>query len=342
MSDRKPSYEATVQVMRMVQLLERSHGRALPLNKLASTLGVHRRTVARWAKALEEGVDDERGGPLVRRERRGGEAWVQLGGKAPSVGGTVFQYAAVRLATGALAGDEGSLMADGAEDVLARLGGEGGWRAEAVLERVETAFHYLPFGPKDHRASEDTLDVLVRALLRQQRVVVHYAGASGGKAWTYRLDPLTLVLYRDGFYLLAMRHMTGRLAGESALRTYSVDRIRSVELLKAERFELPEGYTPESVFAEGLGIFEGYGPVEQLRLAFEPTAAVVARERRWPGLVGWSELDDGRAVMEVALPVTPEVVSWVVSWGAAVEVLGCASLREAVVEVLTGAIARYR
>lgn len=335
MSDRRPTYEATAQVIRMLQLLERSHGRALPLNRVARELGVHRRTVVRWVKALEATVDNELGEPLLRRSHRAGEAWVTLPASGPPLGGTIFQYAAVRLAMGALRGDAGSLLADSAQGVVQRLEEAGGWRLAPALRRVDTAFHYLPFGPKDHRDREDVLDAVVQGLLRQQRLAIRYA-IPGREAAPLRVDPLTLVLYRDGFYLLGRR----RWRGGPALRTYALSRVEAAEVLRDQRFELPEGYDPKAVFADGLGIFEGWGPPERVRLAFAPTAAVVARERRWPGLVGWSS-EGERDVLELELPVTPEVVSWALSWGAELEVLVPDALRSQVRRQLQAALAAY-
>jgi hypothetical protein len=46
-------------------------------------------------------------------------------------------------------------------------------------------------------------------------------------------------------------------------------------------------------------------------------------------------------VLELEIPVTPEVLTWVLTWGAEAEVLEPAGFREGVAAVLRGAAGRY-
>ena len=48
-----PDYRTTTNMLMMVRRLEQTHAGALLVNQIADELGVHRRTVVRWLKALE-------------------------------------------------------------------------------------------------------------------------------------------------------------------------------------------------------------------------------------------------------------------------------------------------
>jgi hypothetical protein len=54
--------------------------------------------------------------------------------------------------------------------------------------------------------------------------------------------------------------------------------------------------------------------------------------------VGWTEAADGRSILELRVPVTPEVLTWPLTSGADAEVPG---LRSGVRGVLERAAARY-
>jgi len=158
--------------------------------------------------------------------------------------------------------------------------------------------------------------------------------------WEYRcrFEPWTVVLYRDALFVHGRQDGAGDGGGE---RLLAIDRIQEASLLRGERFAVPEDYDPEAWFEGQLGLWQDGGEPERVRIAFAGTAGRSARERRWPGQVGWTDAADGRSVLELNIPVTPEVLTWVLTWGADAEVLGPASLRAGVQEVLERAAARY-
>jgi len=116
-----PDYRTTTNMLMMVRRLEQTHAGALPVNQIADELGVHRRTVVRWLKALEaEWVDDD-GNPILRRDHRAGEAWAVLTGATTVLSANLFHYAATAAATKHLEVGGGSFLAESAEDVLDRV-----------------------------------------------------------------------------------------------------------------------------------------------------------------------------------------------------------------------------
>ena len=185
-----PDYGAAVQMLTLLRLLEGAALGRLPVNGLAEELGVHRRTVLRWADALGRSFCDEAGRPLVVRERVARATWLRLNRAGPRLTGTIFQYAAARAAALHLAAGRGSLLGDAAEDAAGRLSAGLPGSLAAMVQRVETAFHYLPYTPRDYRASEEALDRAVQAALRCRPLTLTYR-RPGGDARTFRVEPFT-------------------------------------------------------------------------------------------------------------------------------------------------------
>jgi predicted DNA-binding transcriptional regulator YafY len=328
-----PDYRATANMLALVRRLEATrHGR-LPVNELAAELGVHRRTVLRWLDALAGELVGDDQQPLVRREHRDGVAWAVLGGTRAPLSASVFQYAAVVAATRHLA--SGSLLAESAEDVVERVEAGLPDAVRALVPRVGRAFHYVPFAPKDHRSSEVVLDAVVQALVRGWPIEVSYTNAAGG-AFRGTLHPYTLVMYRDGFYLLA-KSPRGR-----SLRLYALERLTEVVPDRDGKVRIPDDYDPEDELGRHLGLWRTDAPPERVVIAFARGTDGPVRARRWRGFAGFDEGADGRLRLQLDVPITPEITSWILSWGAAAEVLAPESLRVAVAEELDRAWAAYR
>jgi predicted DNA-binding transcriptional regulator YafY len=321
-------------MLAMVRRLEQAHSGALPVNAIAQELDVNRRTVVRWLLALEREWLNDDGEPIVCREHRSGEAWAVLTGATTVLSANIFQYAAALAATRHLEVGGGSLLSESAADVLNRVEEGMSPTLREYLPRVLQSFHYVPFAAKDHRISEDTLDVLVRALIRRHPVEVDYTNAAGNTSHQ-RLQPWSMVMYRDGFYLLA-RH-----PGHTALRLYAVERMGQVSLDRSVTFDVPKDFNPETEFGRNLGLWRTQSAAERVVIAFDSTVAPIVSARRWPGFQSLEEAPDGRVHLVLEVPVTPEIKTWVLGWGAVAEVLEPPQLREIVAAEIAVAASRY-
>lgn len=331
MSTNRPSYGDAIQVVLMLRMLERRTSGEMPVNLIAERLEVHRRTVIRYVKALRVVINNDHGEPLVDLVRRDGETWVVLNRNPPPVASNVFQYAAVHAATSHLSAVGDPVLGDSARFVLERLEGS---LDEDILERVKHGFFYVPFGPKNYDSNEEVLDTLTQAVLRRRPVDIVYC-SPGKEAKKHRIEPFTLVMYRDGLYVFARR------SGTEKKSLFAIDRIQGADLDRKVQFEIPDSFNPARYFGKRLGIWQATKRPSDIEIAFSPNAARAASERRWPGFRGWRDLDDGRKVLHLRIPITPEVATWVRTWGADAEVLNPASLRETIIEGLKASMERY-
>lgn len=330
MSTNRPSYGDAIQVVLMLRMLERRTSGEMPVNLVAERLEVHRRTIIRYVKAISQVIMNDHGEPLIDLLRRDGETWVILNRNPAPVSSNVFQYAAIHAATSHLAAVGDPVLGDSARFVLGRLEDQMDVR---FLDRVKNGFYYVPFGPKNYDANEDVLDTITQAVLRCRPVDIEYQSSGSAEPKMRRIEPYTVVMYRDGLYVLAKAN--------DRMSLFAIDRIRDATLDRETLFEIPEGFSPSQFFGKRLGIWQTTQRPVDVQIAFAPSAARVAQERRWPGFRGWRDLEDGRRVLYLRIPLTPEVATWVRTWGAEAEALAPDELRSAVAEDLKRASSQY-
>jgi len=327
MTSHAPTYRDGIQMLRLVHLLKHSANREMSADRLAKKLGVSRRTVLRYAEALQA----DRVGPDVPslcRIRRENASWIRLDEKERPIDTRVFQYAVAYAGMQIFSAGGGSLLSDTTEHVLKRMRADLGSRRADLVARVRTAFLHVPFGPKKYRQEDDTIDDLLQALLASNPVRAKYRDRRG-HAVEREFEPYTVVLYRDGLYVM------GRLeepSGRVRWRLFAIDRLSDVSIVKDRRFEVPVDFDPSFLFQQGsVGLWPTDADPEVLRLAFAPAVAVGVRERQWPESE-WNERDDGWHVLLMRVVVTPEIIAWILSWGANVEVLEPPAVRRRVRE----------
>ncbi len=219
------------------------------------------------------------------------------------------------------------------------------------LQRLESALYHRPWAPRRYTEDQQEAARLLLDAALDCRVVrvVHRSAHRDGAATERLLEPWSLVVYREALYLLARRHDPTSAGGATPdgapqLKLYAVDRIEEVQR-RPEHFELPDGWHPEQYFAGRLGIWHAEDEARiELHLRFSPDAARLARARDWPLPHAWERMDgetDPTRLVIHDLPWTSEVVSWLLSWGDAVEVLQPTEARERIAHAARAMAARY-
>ncbi|MGI8554560.1 MAG: helix-turn-helix transcriptional regulator [Dehalococcoidia bacterium] len=188
----------------------------------------------------------------------------------------------------------GILPAD-KRDALAR------WRRELLFPSVRES------------SNESTLVHVRRSIQQRQVVRLRYRAYRREQAEWRDVEPTSLV------HLQGRWHVAGFCRLRQSLRIFRLDRIDQVELLD-ERFPLSERHNVDSCSRSLQGEFV------EARIRFEPAVERWIRERQ-PFIFLREELDSLGPVYVYALRNEQELVNWLLSWGAAVEVMSPPSLR---------------
>jgi predicted DNA-binding transcriptional regulator YafY len=184
------------------------------------------------------------------------------------------------------------------------------------------------------RLKDGIFEVVAAATLKRRRLRIQYDARSTGEVTERVISPQRLVHYRDNWYADAWCHL------RDDLRKFSLDAIVSVDLLD-ERAKAVDLKHVEREFNSGYGVFGG-SRVEWATLRFTPERARWVAPEQWHPQQRSRVEADGSYVLEVPYTQVPELLMDILKYGADVEVVGPAKLREAVAAEVGRMAARVR
>lgn len=227
--------------------------------------------------------------------------------------------------------DAGALLAPHVEPLMARicsLLSREGVATEQVLQRIQLKL------AGQHRAVEHAVfQQVCNAVLARKRVQLLYHSRGRDETLPRELSPQRMLYYRDNWYLAAHCHV------RNGLRVFSLDRMSAVQTLEQPALDTP---TPqwEQVLEAGFGIYNG-GPLHTAVLHFDADSSRWVRDQIWHLQQRMVALDDGSLQLHLPYLNPQEVLSEVLSWGAAVKVLSPPELQQQVLKALQASVARY-
>ncbi len=171
---------------------------------------------------------------------------------------------------------------------------------------------------------------VAKATMRHKKLQMTYRkgwGEKAGTCSTRMVEPYHIVNLHGTWYLLATAS-----AGKLDLRQYALSRIQKAEALN-ESFQLPEGFDIKRFLDVTFGQFIGDPDnVTEVHVRFDKRVAPLVMSRQFSASERKTELPGGD--IDLKFPASAagpwplyHVKSWVLSWGADVEVLGPESLR---------------
>ena len=172
------------------------------------------------------------------------------------------------------------------------------------------------------------------ALIGRHQLSFTYSGRVTGTVTQRIVSPQRLVYYRDQWYLDCWDE------GKDALRTFSVDRMRDIEILDRDARETPE-HELDAALTSGYGLFSG--PARQrAKLIFTAERARWVADERWHADQIGRFRADGRYELTVPYSDPRELAGEILRHGGEVEVEEPQELVELVRIQLEEALAQYR
>jgi proteasome accessory factor B len=206
-----------------------------------------------------------------------------------------------------------------------------------LAEHVERTLDGLSKAPRDERFNAN-VRLLTKAWAERRVVTIDYTpanyepGAAPRQATVrpYLLEPS---LQTHALYLMGFDEERG------ALRTFKIERIRTAALTP-RTFEPPDPATTTSALRAAWDIIADQPPVE-IVLRFAPGVASRVLETTWHPTQSVETEVDGSLRWRATVSGTIEIRLWILSWGADVEVVSPAGLRDDVAATLRRALAHY-
>ncbi|HWQ12651.1 MAG TPA: WYL domain-containing protein [Roseiflexaceae bacterium] len=166
------------------------------------------------------------------------------------------------------------------------------------------------------------LELTTRAWADRRRLAIQYRAASGDVTRRV-ICPYVLEVSRSepASYVIAHDDLRG------ALRTFKLERVVSAEIL-GSAYTIPPEFDAYAHLAHAWGVIDDMAV--EVRLRFSPAVAPRVRESVWHHSQRLADMPDGGCELALLVGGTREIRSWVLGWGADVEVLAPPSLREEV------------
>ncbi|NUR87133.1 MAG: WYL domain-containing protein [Nonomuraea sp.] len=227
----------TARALRTMEILQNRPG--VTAGELAECLEVTERAARRYVGILREA-----GIPVESARGPYGGYRLGRGTRLPPVAFT--EPEALNLVMAVLDGHPEAIGAD--DPVGTALGKVIRALPESVGRQAAALRTHASAAPDRQAARPDpaTTSTLVAASAERRRVLVAYRSESGSE-WEAEVDPWAVVVRHGRWYLLCHSHRA------DAVRTYRVDRIRSVR--RTERtFVPPDGLDPVAALEEHLGV----------------------------------------------------------------------------------------
>ena len=177
---------------------------------------------------------------------------------------------------------------------------------------------FAQFG--EGRTNAIAFDRLQKAHNEQREVTFAYKKPGATRAETRRVRPYHLT-HRDNLW-----YLVGHDLGREDIRTFALPRMNDVTLTK-KKFTPPEDFSPETFFADALGVVAGKGEAYDIHIRFSANVAERIEERIWHESQQSKRRRDGSVDLRLRLGSLIEIERWVLGWGAEAEVLAPQELR---------------
>ena len=208
-----------------------------------------------------------------------------------------------------------------------------GTKGRDHLESLGKDIHFEPGPLWGLGVDPGVLDSVQAACAEGQLLSCDYASVKSRSKKRRVLGPHYLYFAKGSLYLVAEDLATG------AIKTYSLPRMSSAEM-QDEPYE-GERSDPEAHFKDSFGVFRGDSPVE-VRIQFAPEVAPFMRERSWHPTQKVISKPDGIIELQLHVALTPELLQWVLGFGAHATVIEPIELRHSIAEEASRLTARYR
>lgn len=322
------------EVIRQWQILRavESARTGVTIHDLARATGVTTRTIRRDLTALQEAgfaLFDEGGENETKRWKLDTQAF-----RAVQDGLSVADVAALYLSRSIVVALSGWPLVDELGAALAKLDG-------ALNPRMREFLSTLPqvvstkAGPRAGQASIDRLAPLTRRLfdaVRDRHIVeMAYFSARSNRGKTYTVHPYRIALAQGGVYLVAW------VPQYDEFRTFAVERIQKLSI-NEETFRKTRDL-PADLFASSMGVF--WGEPERVVLEFAARHAPYVQGRLWHPSQQIDVHADGHVTMTLDVSTDWALRSWILGFGAGVNVVEPKTLADAIRKEHRAALAEY-
>ena len=190
-------------------------------------------------------------------------------------------------------------------------------------------------GRIDYSPHQEQITTLIRAIQRKQVCEVTYHAPSNPKAKTYSFAPIKLISYHEALYVTGWRvEDKGKPTPRHSIML-AVHRLRDVAT-QSRTFDI-------LMNSEKKAELFGFMDLKKFRvkMKFDKETAAYIRERKWSDDQEIQEFKNGNLILKFTAQSMPEVVSWVLGFGAHAKIMEPKELKEKVKNEVSALASNY-
>ena len=209
-------------------------------------------------------------------------------------------------------------------------------KSQALLPEEMKPFqqHFASFssGVIDYSPHQDTIRILVEAMDKKRVCRVTYQPLMETKPKSYYIKPFKIFSHRDTLYL---HNRLARTPGKPYKEPefdplLAIHRIRNVEMTD-RFFEFPKNYDFAKVFNRNFGVMKDES--FRVEIEFIGWAARYVAERTWTPDQKIKRIGQDKILLTFTASSEPELISWVLSFGAEARVMKPGWVREEILNI---------
>jgi predicted DNA-binding transcriptional regulator YafY len=299
------------------------------VRQLADELGWHRRTVYRDLEALQLA-----GFPIYNDQTESGARWMMLdsGRRQMPLPLDLAELMALYFSRGLLTPLKNTVFHSAIESLFEKIKSTLPEETHRYLDNMEST---IEIGSSPYHTSgqaADHMETIYAAIAENCCLDILYKGPKRAESTQRTVAPHKIWLIGASFYLAAYCHL------RKDARMFAIDRIAEIHISE-KPMEIPPAVDMDGLMTDRFGA--SAGTPERVRIRFRPPATTYVQEKIWHPSQHLTPEADGLLLFEAGMPVSGELVGWVLQWGRGADVLEPESLRTMVRGEIEAIAERY-
>jgi predicted DNA-binding transcriptional regulator YafY len=309
--------ETKAERLRELEVILLAHPEGMTQAQLARVLSVHRSTISRNLAGYVGPIFEEDDGRL-RIDRQAYLVNVRF---------NLHEALALHLAARLLA-SRMDRQNPHAASALRKLGLALEYLAPCISQHVQRSANQMD---QEHKLLDAnylrTMETLALVWAEGRKVNIWYRKSCGEPVKQHTLSPY----YIEPNAVGQSTYVIGNREPGDFLITLKIERIERVELLR-ERYTIPADFAPNELFSDAWGVWYTNAEPVQVVLKFSTRVAQRIGETRWHRSEQVTVQPDGSLLWCAWVAEPQEMMPWVRGWGADVEVIVPANMRQQIQE----------
>jgi proteasome accessory factor B len=233
---------------------------------------------------------------------------------------------ALHLARGILASAKGSWIHADLEQVFQKIEEKLGSSHRGHIEELSSEVRFDQSAGSNVDIDPDVLETVRAACAEEQVLSVEYRSLRSGTERRRKLGPHFVYFSKGSIYLVAedLDQPEPKL-----VKLFALPRMKNAVMEDIPYVAAP--IDPQKLFESSFGVFRGERP-EEVEIEFSARIASYIAERRWHSSQRLEKQARGNIVLKMNVAITPELVQWVLGFGADAQVLKPGDLRDRLTE----------